>query len=147
MSNNNENFEICSSCNGKCCKYMPGIVSPFQYKEITEELLKSLLENGYQFDYWEGDINSESQGITAYYLRPQTKTSIGRKVDPSWGGECVFFTNNKGCSKKFEDRPIQCQTLLPNQISSCKPEKGAKIKKELIEEWLPYNNIILKVIE
>ena len=141
---NNENFYLCSLCNGMCCKRMPGIVSPNQYEEITEELLINLLKNGYQFDYWEGPLTPESTGLTAYYLRPQTVTSIGKVVDASWGGQCIFFIDGKGCTKSFEERPSECQDLVPNETFLC--SAPGKSKVERIAEWLPYNNIIEKII-
>lgn len=57
----------------------------------------------------------------------------------------MYMDFGEGCSKKFEDRPIQCQTLLPTQTLLCRSEIGAKSKRELIEEWLPFI-FILKIL-
>ena len=74
MIENNENISICSLC-GSCCKSLPGILSPDDMKEITVDSLEKMYENGYQFDYWEGNPteNPEYDDVTFYLLRPQTK--------------------------------------------------------------------------
>ena len=142
---NNENTSLCSSC-GECCKSIPGIVHPNELKEVTVESLSQMIKNGYQFDYWEGNITGkpEHDEITAYYLRPQTKKSVGKMVDASWGGECVFLTET-GCSKAFDQRPTQCRALKPAENGNCSYEKKYS-KIEVIKAWLPYNNVITKLV-
>ncbi len=105
-----------------------------------------MVKDGYQFDYWEGNITGkpEHDEITAYYLRPQTKKSVGKMVDASWGGECVFLSES-GCTKTFEQRPTQCRALKPEENGSCSyTKKYSKI--EVIKAWLPYNDVIVKLI-
>lgn len=146
MIKNNENKSICFGC-GQCCKSLPGIVSPSDLKEVTVESLTDLFESGYQFDYWEGNLtgNPEHDDITFFYLRPQTKNSVNKIVDASWGGECVFL-NDDGCSKSFEERPSQCRALTPSKDGNCYLDKKYE-KKIMIEEWLPYNEIIIETID
>jgi Fe-S-cluster containining protein len=142
---NNENISLCSKC-GKCCKGMPGIVSPKDLSEITVESLSDLFKKGYQFDYWEGNMTGkpEHEDITLYYLRPQTKKSVGKIVDGSWEGECVFLTET-GCSKSFEARPAQCRALIPMENHGCHVPAAYK-KEKMTLEWLPYNEIISQTI-
>ena len=146
MIKNNENKSLCSSC-GQCCKRLPGIVHPSDLKEVTKESLNEMYKNGYQFDYWEGNLtgNLEHEGITFYYLRPQTKKSVGKVIDASWGGECVFLSET-GCSKTFEERPTQCRALKPKEDGNCHLDKKYS-KEEMIRSWLPYNQIIKEVID
>jgi len=141
---NNENTSLCSAC-GECCKRMPGIVHPNELEEITVESLSQMIKDGYQFDYWEGNITGlpEHEEITAYYLRPQTKRSVGKVIDASWGGECVFLTET-GCSKAFDQRPTQCRALKPEANGNCSYEKKYS-KVEVIKDWLPYNDVIVKL--
>jgi len=142
---NNENKSLCSKC-GQCCKRMPGIVSPKDLSEITGESLTDLFKEGYQFDYWEGNMTHkpEHEGITFYYLRPQTKRSVGKIVDGSRGGECVFLTES-GCLKAFKERPSQCKALIPMENHGCHVP-AAYEKEKMIMEWLPYNEIISQTI-
>jgi Fe-S-cluster containining protein len=146
MIKNNENTSLCSGC-GQCCKRLPGIVSPSDLKEVTVDSLRALFKEGYQFDYWEGDLTgkAEHSGMTFYYLRPQTKKSVGRIVDGSWGGECVFLTES-GCSKSFEERPTQCRALVPVENQGCHVLIPYE-KKTMIKEWIPYNGIISQTID
>lgn len=145
---NNENKSVCSSCQGKCCKTFPGIVSPEDLKEITVESLSEMFKNGYQFDYWEGNLtgNPEHDDLTFYYLRPQTKKSVGRIVDASWGGECVFLTES-GCSKEFDQRPAQCKALKPSEDLKCYFPDKKYDKETMIKSWIPHNEIIVKTID
>ncbi len=146
MIKNNENTSLCSGC-GQCCKRLPGIVSPSDLEEVTVDSLTALFKAGYQFDYWEGDLTGkpEHSDITFYYLRPQTKKTEGKIVDASWGGECVFLTES-GCSKSFEERPAQCRALIPAENHGCHVPVPYE-KKRMIEEWIPYNEIIQKTID
>ena len=142
---NNENFNICSLCKGQCCKRMPGIVHPEQLEEpISRKLLFRLYKEGYQFDYWEGD---EFGGKVGYFLRPQTIKSIGVLVDPSWGGTCVFLTE-QGCSKTFEERPYMCQQREPQEDFNCGPKdkENTLNKYDYVLAWLQYNNLIEEII-
>lgn len=142
---NNENFNICSLCKGQCCKRMPGIVHPEQLQQpITKELLLKLYKEGYQFDYWEGDGFG---GKVGYFLRPQTIKSKGVLVDPSWGGTCVFLTE-QGCSKTFEERPHMCKQLEPQEDFNCGPKNtGDTLNKyDYVLAWLQYNNLIEEII-
>lgn len=144
--NNNENFNICSLCKGQCCKRMPGIVHPNQLQQpITKELLLKLYKEGYQFDYWEGDEYGNLRGRTGYFLRPQTLKSKGVLVDPSWGGTCVFLTE-QGCSKIFEERPYMCQQLKPSENFNCGPSEDNLKKYDYVLAWLEYNDLIEEII-
>jgi Fe-S-cluster containining protein len=146
MMKNNENKSLCSSC-GQCCKRLPGIVHPSELKNITKESLIEMFDNGYQFDYWEGNLTGQPEydEVTFYYLRPQTKKSVGKMVDASWGGECVFLTET-GCSKTFTERPTQCRALKPKDDGNCSVGKKHS-KEQMIKDWLPHNKIIKEVID
>jgi len=147
---NNENKELCRKCGGQCCKHGAGGWFPGDLPPITEELLNDMLDNGYQFDWWEGNPTKEEKhnDKTAYYLRPQHTNSIGKVRNPSWGGQCVFL-GDSGCTKTWKDRPTQCKALQPNVEepgTGCYWEDRYG-KREIAEAWLPYNDIIEKVIK
>jgi Fe-S-cluster containining protein len=147
MLKNNENKSFCFGC-GNCCKQLPGIVHPEDLGEVTKEKLIEMFNNGFQFDYWEGNLTGqpEHDDITFYYLRPQTKKSVGKMVDASWGGECVFLTET-GCSKTFTERPTQCRALVPKEDKKCSIGDQKYSKSEMIKDWLPYNQMIKEVID
>ncbi len=143
---NNENPSLCVGC-GLCCKRSAGTVFPQQFDKIDESVITNLIKNGYCFDYWEGNPtdNAQHNDKTAYYIRPQHKRYEGKIVDGGWGGECVFYSEDTGCSKEFKDRPLQCQALVPKTNRECSLGKGLS-KKDGAIAWLPYNDIIQNVI-
>ena len=143
---NNEQASICSGC-GKCCKAYSGCVFPHQLKEVTEESIREMIKKGYCFDWWEGDPREDSYELSrAYFMRPQHKNAIGKITDPSWGGECVFHSDDTGCSLSFDERPLTCQSLVPQLNRHCKLEDEGTNKKGAALAWLPYDEIIEKII-
>lgn len=146
---NNENISVCSLCGGKCCKQIPGAVFPEQLNDISVESLLQMYKDGYCFDYWEGNPTKDEKydNVTAYYLRPQTISAIGRMVDPSWGAQCSFLTPT-GCKLSFDKRPMECQTLVANHLApgNCTSDTKGYNKKDAAIKWFPYNDIIEQVL-
>ena len=147
---NNENQSICAACGGACCKKMPGIVHPNDIGRVTVGKLLKMIKEGYQFDYWEGDLTGlpEHRDMTFYYLRPMTIKSAGKPVDASWGGQCIFWREGSGCNKSFDDRPRQCKALVPKKTEDgdCVWSKRYS-KVEMIKAWIPHNKIIVEAID
>ena len=147
---NNENKPICFACGGACCKQLPGIVHPRDIGKVTVKKLLKLIKEGYQFDYWEGNLTGlpEHSGMTFYYLRPMTIKSAGKPVDASWGGQCVFWREKTGCTKSWDERPRQCRALKPKkeETGNCTVSKRYS-KIQMIKDWIPYNKIIVEAID
>jgi Fe-S-cluster containining protein len=141
---------ICAECGGKCCKKYAGSVFPSDIKgEITEEAIRNLLKSGYAVDWFEGDPRKdkppdEPDLDLAYFIRPAHK-GITNIFDPSWGGECVFFTDS-GCKLQFKDRPFECRALQPSNMG-CKYPPHIIGKQTVAIEWLPYTAIFEKIKE
>jgi Fe-S-cluster containining protein len=144
---NNETASICSACKGDCCKTQAGMVFPEDLGEVTLEKLQHYIDNGYQFDYWEGNPTGkpEHAKLTAYMLRPQHTNSVNKIVDASWGGTCVFLTDT-GCSKSWKERPSMCKALIANKTFDCASADDKYSKQNAAIAWLPYNDLILKII-
>lgn len=146
----NETKSICSLCKGECCKDCSGIMFPQDLGEITVDLLIRMFEEGYQFDYWEGNPMKDKRrgrGKTFYYIRPQHTNSKNIIINPTYQGVCIFLTE-KGCSKKFKERPTQCRALVASKFE----DKGCTYSEKFSKRnasisWLPYNVIILKAIK
>jgi len=135
---NNENFNLCSKCQGKCCKNMGCHYSPRDFKQIDVKTLKKLIDEGNtSIDWWEGDIfDKDDKGRDrTYYLRMRNKNS--KIIDPSWGGECILLTE-EGCSLSFYNRPMGGRGLIPNE-KDCIDEYS---KEDCCKEWYPYQNIL-----
>lgn len=109
---NNENKEICSKCEGRCCKRAPGVFHPDDFAQgpMRETILAGLSAGLYQIDWWEADVPQ-------YYLRPAIKERPGF-FNGSWGGPCVLLDDN-GCTISFESRPRGCRDLTPDTTFEC----------------------------
>ena len=107
---NNENSRFCSSCKSVCCKILPGICSPDDFKG-QEHIRNKILSEKYAIDWYEGET-------VIYFVRPATKDAVGVTFDPSWGGECVFLKED-GCVLKFEERPFTCRAMVPKEGGGC----------------------------
>ena len=138
IETNNENQKICGECGGQCCRNIPGCCFPEDLGPDLEGELRRRLKSGrYSIDWYE---SSEPQ----YYLRPATAEKRGYLRDPSWGGVCNFFHRIR-CELEWKDRPKECRLLEP------KPDKLQCVsnlgKKEAKDAWLPYTEIILRVLQ
>lgn len=140
-----ENRKICQECKGRCCKNIPGIVSPKDLKLPKTYLLKKYIISGkYTIDYWIGDPRTNKNELEqVYFIRPSVKGKEGEIPNASWGGECTFLTV-KGCILKINKRPLQCQMLKPHKYKCIIINKYSK--KNLIIQWIPYQNIIQNLI-
>lgn len=133
----NENYEVCSECQGACCKSMGCHYSPKDFIKVDIKSLRKVLDEGNtSIDWWEGDIFNNEKDRT-YYLRMRNKNS--RIVDASWGGECILLTE-EGCSLSFPNRPKGGRDLIPKTESGhCITEYS---KEDCCKEWYPYQSIL-----
>jgi Fe-S-cluster containining protein len=135
---NNETPDICAECGGGCCKNYAGMYHPEQVVNILKEYADTgFLPENIKIDAWE-----ETERI--YMLRPAHKNSPEDNYDLSWGGECVNFTENKGCSLSFENRPLQCQGLVceaPNPNIDQFSNEWSKLK--MMQIWKDYQNYFI----
>jgi len=144
------NPNLCKECGGECCKQMPGIYSPEDFgtteETIEKNLTKALETKLLSIDWWEGDPRENICSIDklrkAYFIRPATKDNKRGLFDPSWGGECVFLTEN-GCTLQSKDRPYECRMLEPKENECC--ILHGKDKRKLSIVWIPFNEMIRRI--
>lgn len=152
------NYELCAACKGKCCTKTPGLYLPEDFKEeLTPEFIVKLLDTGkISIDYYIGDPKEDIYTSIAmddfadrYYLRP--RITDGPAINGSSLGTCINWTKEKGCSLTEDERPYQCRMLKPSVDSDglhdCTYLPGEKTKREVIIEWLPYQEVLNKAIE
>ena len=132
---------LCRECNGRCCKGMPGAMSPIDVHPLTKgRIVEMLLSGQYAIDYWEGDPREgEDEMSVAYFIRPAV-AGCDKLVDASWGGPCGLFVDGTGCSLSYEDRPQACRSLQADEDGHCRCEHN--IKQQIAIDWLPYNDMI-----
>lgn len=127
---------------------MPGSFHPDQIEMTVENIKNLLLSNMCALDYWENNPSDDEKynDVKAYYLRPAVKTAPkGSYVDPTWGGECAYLTPT-GCSLSFDDRPLECQVLVPKADHQCGGE-DTYYKKDAAIAFLPYNHIFTQALK
>jgi hypothetical protein len=91
--------------------------------------VRSALESGeWAIDCWEAEPR-------LWYLRPSTTNAIGKLIDCSWGGKCIFL-GESGCDLQHADRPSGCRLLEPGK-DDCIDHGAGKL--EAGEAWKPYN--------
>jgi hypothetical protein len=151
---NNENFDICSACGGKCCQNMPGNAHPADFgfeslpeEEISERLTQMFASGDWQIDWWDGYEDEFNDGYRGLFLRPATVKGKGKIYHGSWTHEgCVFYINNI-CSLPFSTRPYDCKDLVPRVerciVSAGEMEEHPKITA--INKWKPYEHLLVKV--
>lgn len=142
MKKNFLNKDLCSICDGECCKNMPGCNLPEDFgKSLYFSLLEHFKTGKWAIDWWEGDPRKGKHELTrAFFIRPAIKNKTNL-FDPSWGGECVFFTSGVGCSLDDKKRPAECRLLEPNS-DRCIKHGGSK--QEASIAWIPFHDVIIK---
>lgn len=144
-----EKPSICSACGGKCCKSYAGASFPDEWQAPNRIAMKSLLKYAlstgkWAVDFWDGDPTENGDRDKSYFIRPAHTNALGRIVDASWGGTCVFLTR-QGCSLGT-NRPTGCKGLEPRDSGNgCKVQYGSKF--DAVISWYPYNDLIDEIID
>ena len=139
----------CSKCKGQCCKSQSCPVFPTDLEKVDKESIINLIGKGYCFDYWEGNPtdNIKYNGLIAYFIRPKHKNYEDRLIDATWGGECIFLTD-EGCKLLESERPSGGKAVIPKEgfPNNCVVINGWN-KKDCAVSWLEYHNIIKSAIK
>ena len=161
------NHELCQQCGGACCKRYPGATFPQDivnnYGEDIETALVAALRSGFTIDWWEGDLgegypkgwhidyetdiehDAEPGYHQAYYIRPRCDTDHDGLYNGTWGGQCVFLTD-EGCKLAAELRPTGCRLLEPQEDNSeCVAHGGGKL--ESCKAWWGYCDVIKRAAD
>jgi len=143
------NTELCKKCGGKyCCQQMGGTFIPEQFEDLTVNGLIEAVKNlKLSIDWYEGCPLGSDRSRTLYL---RTRNIDSPVIDPSWGGyTCVHLNPDKGCDFTYEERPFECQKLIPkfeNGEYKCYiPKQYKATKAGLSSRWIPYQHILLKV--
>ena len=139
-----EKLEICEQCKGICCKNSPGNYSAKQYFSLSEEAKKDvtlvyelfvnpdimtggsdimdmemLTEAIVEWKRFGRIVKGEDSDVKVLIMaRPKSvDDNIGIMSKRSLGGGamCSKLTDT-GCSLSHEERPQECQALVPNKV-------------------------------
>lgn len=141
MLSNNENFKLCSECGGKCCNNYGCYHHPNDFKELSVNYLKPLIERGnISIDSYDRSGSEKDKRLTE---QPRTLFLRARHVDApvvdfSFGGVCKMLVNNR-CSYSWEERPYGGKRLAPVSEGVCINDYN---KQECALDWYPYQEIL-----
>ena len=142
MKKNYLKTDICKECGGKCCKHMPGITHPCDFKNPLEESLIEAFRSGHwAIDWYDGDpVKYRYKLHNVLFIRPKVK-GVSELFDPTWGGECIFLAYD-GCTLKPLERPRGCRLMEPMTTNKCLLHGGDKAA--CTRPWISYQKVILK---
>lgn len=140
-----ENSEICKKCGGRCCKNCGCNYYPKDFKEMTFDYLKSILDKGEisitTCVYVNADDNNKIFIDIVLNLRAR---NIDRPIVDliSKKNTCSVLTET-GCKYSFDERPTGGVLLIPDNdecINIYPPELQ-------LEEWKKYQEVLKKLVE
>jgi hypothetical protein len=153
------NKRLCTKCGGRCCQTLPGSTSPEDWGApdhlvMVTRISEALASGLYAIDWWEGDPRGLDWGDQSHlpcaeYIRPAT-VGVNKMRDPSRGGTCVFWSQDRGCELKHDARPLGCRNLEPKSVggepgSDCDSRIADGFTSEKHENavrWIPYRGVI-----
>lgn len=139
MSETFVNTKVCTECQGRCCKTVPGVCFPddFDVSNGFNRLNEALESGRFCIDWWEGDPREgKDEYERGYFVRPAIKGREGVLFNPTWGGTCTFLTE-QGCELDVKDRPKNCRMLEPREDENCVLH-GENGKRGAAIAWLEY---------
>ncbi len=119
---NNENKALCSKCRGRCCKKVPGLCYPSDFKKPLLDNLIIALEGNYEIVY-------------DFIPRPKRNGT----------GECCFLIKT-GCILEFKERPHFCKILIPGEIACLNHHKMDDVILAS-RVWKKYRDVVERAIE
>lgn len=151
---NNENPSMCTECGGNCCKNYAGGAIPSEFGAPSKPVMmykiwRALASGLWAVDSWEGDPRPDIDELSeTMYLRPAHTNAISKVMDRSWGGTCVFWDNDGGCSLSWDERPAVCRDLVPNYLSTAGCFNNEQYTKGAVAlAWIPYQDIIAEAAD
>lgn len=159
---NNENYEFCKTCGGRCCKNAGCSITAedFQhlYGDITPEAVKEVLKNGYTALTYRSAQRYERRGYECnndvyllYYLKMRTEAADEFGFFTRGLGPCRALTH-KGCEYSWDERPSGGKILVPAEdphdcrILPSLEEEGIEDDVDFsIRSWLPHQAVLNEV--
>lgn len=144
---------ICTECAQErpvCCQNLPCSISPNDLKDLSYQGIISFIDDTgiVSIDWWDGgDSRTSYKELIPpgkyYFLRMKAKRR--KIIDPGFGMQtCSIWNENIGCPLNFEYRPKGARDLIPKRKGLCDEEYP---KDMCAFEWLPYQDILKKVVE
>ena len=130
--------DVCKFCGGRCCQRCGCYFAPSDFKQLTLESLREVLDKGYVSII---PLNAERTGIkqdTLVLKMRDEGAEVYDKLDRRTGG-CIVHSDDTGCPFDDNNRPFGGRALVPNLVQGC--FIGYSFK-ECAEDWLPYQTML-----
>ena len=140
-----ENKSICQECGGLCCKISGCAYTPSDFPELSMEYIESLLDSGCVSIVADMSFQIQKFNISLNFILLLQARNINRgEIDLlSLTTPCSMLTD-KGCAYNLENRPNEGVHLIPEKSHECISDLDIDTE---ISKWLPYQEILAKIIE
>lgn len=140
----NINKEMCSLCQGVCCKRTGCMYLPEDFESLEYEYLKSRIDEGfitiagfYHTDFLHADEWTYILFLKARNIEQDIVDFTGNK------SKCRMLTDT-GCGYDDENRPSYGKSLIPTRVGGpCKQPIG---RYETRREWTKYQEVLNKLV-
>lgn len=135
------NHDVCQKCGGKCCQRYGCAFAPGDFKNLSFESLKKLLDKGFVSIAPISGIQSGLQnGILTLKVR-----NLGSQVCETEGDilrPCILWDSKIGCPFDDDNRPYGGKCLRATPDVGC---LYGYSYKQRAEDWLPYQETLKKL--
>lgn len=146
MEEHLQNKELCAECGGRCCKNAPCHYSPNDFKDLTFEGLKRVIDQkGYiaimKIGMYEYDYYKEFCDQYYYYILRIKRhgDSNAFKIEKNSKPTLCCLWTKKGCKLNFNQRPLGAKKLVPKENLRCEQLYSLE---QCMREWKPYTKTL-----
>lgn len=138
--------ELCKLCGGSCCKATGCYFSPKDFRRLSYDVLKRILDKGYiSIILMYKEITGLEKDVYTLRMRNKGGEMVIRDHSKDKGGLCIIWEKT-GCPFNDEDRPYGGKALIPDWDSTRLCQTGYS-HRQCAEDWLPYQDILKQLAE
>lgn len=135
----------CQKCQGEgCCKVIGCMYYPEDFKEVTWDTIKPVLEDGRASVSARFELDNNGLLRPILYIRSRgiEKGAIDLY---SHATPCALLTDD-GCPYKINERPLGGVLLLPKQKKNGECKNCVQAQNICAEEWKKYQSVLKKAV-
>lgn len=135
--------EVCTKCGGRCCSSCGCAFSPNDFRKISFNSLKQIMDRGFISIV---PISHIQTGLEKDVLTLKVR-NLGSDViefEAHIARPCILWDRKTGCFFDDDDRPYGGKALIPTPNIGC--IMGYSFRQRAID-WLPYQEILVKLGE
>lgn len=134
----------CRICGGRCCKKTGCFFSPKDFKNMTFDKMKRIMQKGYISIV---EIKEEQSGLEnpVYALKIRNNGEHIVEPEPGIYEGCIVLEKD-GCPFDDEDRPYGGKALIPELLTGRSCAKGYSFR-QVAEDWYPHQKLLIELIK